>query len=69
MPQSQRQRQYILVHQKYIHFQWNAAFAWQHCVAEAVAVCSVWCIPWIYQGMHHIVRIDSLTEMVAEGEC
>ena len=31
----------------YIHFQWNAPFALQHCVAEAVAMRSVWFIRWI----------------------
>jgi hypothetical protein len=38
-----------LVHQNYIRFKWNAAFALQHCVAEAVAVYSVWCIRRIYR--------------------
>lgn len=32
----------------YIHFQWNTEFALKHCVTEAVAVCSVQCIRWIY---------------------
>lgn len=31
-----------------VHFQWNAAFVFQHCVAEAVALRSLWFIHWIY---------------------
>jgi hypothetical protein len=37
----------------------------ERCVAETVAMHSVWCIRWIYQT----IGIDDLTEMVAEGEC
>jgi hypothetical protein len=43
-------------HRQYKLFQWNAAFALQHCIAEAVAVRSV---------MHMLdltVFVDSLTD-------